>query len=79
MPDMLGIEREEEFDRRACEKRGENGVYGAMDVMEGEHVKEVIRRRIFPSFYERLSLCSHNGLGEKNSFLVFVSQQEMII
>jgi hypothetical protein len=42
-----------------------------MDVMEGEHVKEVIRRRIFPSFYERLSLRSHNGLGEKNSFLVF--------
>jgi hypothetical protein len=33
-----------------AKKGGEDGVYSAMDVVERQHVKEVVQRGIFPGF-----------------------------
>jgi hypothetical protein len=65
----LGIEGEKEFNCGAGEKGGEDGVYSAVDMVEREHVKEVVQRGIFPGFDQGLGLCCHYRLRKKNSFL----------
>lgn len=47
-PDRGRVEGEEEFDRGAGEEGCEDGIYGAVDVMEGKDVQESIRGAIFP-------------------------------
>jgi hypothetical protein len=38
----MGVEGKEEFNRRACEEGSKDGIYGAVDVMEREHVEKIV-------------------------------------
>lgn len=51
-PYSIGVEGEHEFDGRAGEQGRDDGVDGAMDVVEGEDMEEVVCWGVFPCFYE---------------------------
>lgn len=59
-PSCYCVKREEEFDCGAGEEGGENSVYGAVDVMEGEDVEEMVSRRVVPCCDERFCLSCKN-------------------
>lgn len=66
-PDGVGIEREEELDRAAGEERGENGVDGAVDMVEGQDVQEPVARGVLPGRDERAALRRQCGLGQQDA------------
>lgn len=51
-PDVVGVEGEHEFYGAAGQERGEDGVDGAVDVVEWEKVEEAIFRGVLPGFEE---------------------------
>lgn len=49
VPDGISVEWEHEFNGGTCKEGGENGVYDAVDVMEGEDMEEIVRWSVVPS------------------------------
>lgn len=69
LPDGVGVEREGELDGGAGEERGEDGIDGAVDVVQREDVEEVVARCVLPRVHEGASLCRQGGLWQEDAFL----------
>lgn len=68
-PNCLRVEWEQKLNGRSCEKRGKEGVYGAVDVVERKAMQETIGGCVIPGFDERLALRRQDRGREKNAFL----------
>ena len=62
LPYGVGVEGEEELDGGAGEQRCEDGVDGAMDVVQWEDMEEMVGWRVVPGFHEGARLCRQDGL-----------------
>lgn len=69
LPDGVGVEGEHELDGAAGEEGSEDGVDGAVDVVQREHVEEVVGGGVFPGVDEGAGLGGHDGLGDQYAFL----------
>lgn len=69
-PYCVCVEGVEEFDGAACEEGGEDSVDGAVDVVEGEEVQQVVGGGVFPGLDQGAGLGRHGGLGDEDAFLV---------
>lgn len=69
LPNSLDIEGEKEFDGGAGEEGGEEGVDGAVDVVERQDVEEMVCGGVVPGLLKRLTLGRQGGFGKENSFL----------
>lgn len=65
----MDIEGEKEFDSGASEEGGEEGVDGAVDVVEWQDVEEMVCGGVVPGLHERLTLGRQGGFGKEDSFL----------
>lgn len=69
LPNGLDIEGEEKFDGGAGEEGGEEGVDGAVDVVERQDVEEMVGGGVIPGLHEGVALGGKDGFGKEDSFL----------
>lgn len=68
-PHVVCIEGEHELDGAACEKRGEDCIDCAVNVVERQAMKETVLWRVVPCPEKRFGLCSEYRLREEDAFL----------
>ena len=57
-PCGVSIEREEKFDSGSSHQWRQEGINGTVNVVERQHVQQIVVRCIFPSFDQRPRLCA---------------------
>ncbi|ROW07898.1 hypothetical protein VMCG_03511 [Cytospora schulzeri] len=67
LPDGVGVEGVEELDAAAGEERGEDGVDGAVDVVQRQDVQQPVGRGVLPGLEQGAGLGRHDGGGDQDA------------